>query len=389
MADPWTYVEALDHLSNVYQQHSELSSPRRRAITAVQTVYREWAYKHNWNYYNNTATFLTDEAQDTGTVTYVASTRVVTLAGGTFPTDAKLWKIKIEGVIYRIASYTDSTNIVLEPETAPEVNITTGVTFTIFHDTYLLEDNLRQILTIIDTDKDLEIGYMSSRNQEIRQNTYYEDSSDPLMYDFASHPDYPDRLLIRLLPSPSTARTYAYLYTKTPREIKVLNDYGTATYATTTTITTSLALAADRVGSIIWIAPNTSPPTGLSGLYNTNTNADEFNPYLYSRIITGISGTTVTVNETIASFTAGSGYLVSDYVDIQQGAMMTAFQRAIESEYCKLLNQSTDEITRRERDASKALIFAKESEHRHPYTHQSSSTYRANSLRNLGISQPQ
>lgn len=67
---------------------------------------------HDWSFLEIEHDINILEPQDTGTVEVVAG--VVTLTGATFPTDAVGQHIAIDGSIYRIGVYTDTTHVTLE-----------------------------------------------------------------------------------------------------------------------------------------------------------------------------------------------------------------------------------------------------------------------------------
>ena len=92
--------------------------------TAIRQALRTVSAEHQWPYYHDYMHLTTSELYDTGDIAYVASTRTVTLTGGTFPTWAESGVIIIDEKHVRVETRTSGTVLVVREDDAPVDNYT-------------------------------------------------------------------------------------------------------------------------------------------------------------------------------------------------------------------------------------------------------------------------
>ena len=104
---------------------------------------RKFLAAHDWSFLQTRYTFVVPAKYDTGTIT--AASGVVTLSGGTFPTDSDDYLfIPESGNVYSVASRDSGTQITLEDTS---VTITPAETFELYRVKFDLPSNFARFLT--------------------------------------------------------------------------------------------------------------------------------------------------------------------------------------------------------------------------------------------------
>ena len=327
----FTYQDAINHLLD-FLGADVGAEALRTARRAIQNTLRTLPRMHRWSYYYNHGRINTNGAYATGTVSYDftggAYERMLVLAGGTFPAWASDGTIRINDTNYKIASVVSSTIAMLDSAQSPQADIAAGTKFVIFCDEYLLP------LEFISADEGLNksnftnLSYVHPREwlSSVENGNNY--SSDPYIYTITGHSTLQGRLSFRVYPSPSTSKSFDFLYQKGARQVAIeLYTSGTVAANTssgpTTTITATGAIFTSSVtGSIIRISADSSDfPTGLDG-----DNIAEYE----RQIIRVISSTQIIVDEPVYTTFSGRKYSISDPIDVEQGVMLDPFLRGCE-----------------------------------------------------------
>jgi hypothetical protein len=149
-------------------------------------------------------------------------------------------------------------------------------------------------------------------------------------------PDNDNRFSLFIDPKPNTAEPLGFIYRRKPRTLRWA---GTETEARTYTatgdaddneITTSTALPASMLGSIIRLADSTTThPTGLAGTY----------PFLEQHKIVKIASTTVTIDGTLSTAYSGDKMVVSDPIDMND-TMIEALKAQVEYRLSRFANDA-------------------------------------------------
>lgn len=86
---------------------------------AIRSAMRLVSAEHSWPYYADYLHLNTQETYTTGTITYTASTRTVTLAGGTWPSWAAYGSLIIDELHARVDAVASSTSLTVIANDAP------------------------------------------------------------------------------------------------------------------------------------------------------------------------------------------------------------------------------------------------------------------------------
>jgi hypothetical protein len=281
----------------------------------------------------------------------------VSLSGGTWPSWARYGYIRCNSIVSKVGNVIDSATLQLEqPLTYAADQGPTG--FTLYRDTYTLPadfvygDNM-MAETIWGT---LEYVPPAQWASWVR---FRESYGVPKWYTVMGDPDIPGRMCVRIFPFPDTDATLDFIYSRKPRDIAVFDlATGTASVnagAAPTTITLSAAvLGPQHVGSVIRLgADNSGPPDGIDGL----------NPYAYEgNILSVTDATTCVVDAPLSASVAGVSYRVSDPIDVEDYAMITAYVRCCEKHAA--LQRVMKNAAAVGQAYSQALILAKEADAR-------------------------
>lgn len=302
----------------------------RDAKRTVLDAYRELATAHRWSYFYNSLRIDTVASYTTGTVSYThtggAFERLVTLTSGTWPSWAANGKIVINSIVYEVATRESNTQLTLSVNKNPGANVAAGTSYTLYRDTFPLPVDFVSADEFVNGTNNAELEYVHPSHWHRRQHTAPHVAT-PTQYTFMGSNDHLGAMAVAFYPPPDAAYALDAVYQRRPRPLLV-EDYhaGTVTNtANSTTITgTGTTFTSGHVGSVIRLsANNVDLPTPLWGA----------NPYVQERMITGFTNaTTITVDSAIATAYTGVKYLISDPLDIEEGAMMTALWRCLEKQ---------------------------------------------------------
>ena len=138
----FTFQDAVDHVSDVFDIAGldATSKHFRAAKRAVADAYRDIVRLHEWSYYERHGQITTEAEQSSSTITYDHTggtyERMVTIAAGTWPTNARYMHIIIESQRYKVATRESSTVITLTPDTNPGADVAAGTSYNIFRSVY-------------------------------------------------------------------------------------------------------------------------------------------------------------------------------------------------------------------------------------------------------------
>jgi hypothetical protein len=162
-------------------------------------------------------------------------------------------------------------------------------------------------------------------------------------------------MCVRIYPHPDTNATLDFVYMRKPREIRTMEYHaGGASLTpgvsqTTVNFSGGALLTQAMVGSVLRLsADSKNLPTGREGLF----------PAAWEGTITGVSGSTVTIDNPCPLTFANVVYRISDPIDIEDEAMMLAYWRCCEKNMT--INRSMKEMAALQGAYRDALILAKE-----------------------------
>jgi hypothetical protein len=319
-----TYKDLLDQSAD-YVGALNQALGQRDIRGCVQTAYDELAKAHKWVYLTKEYRIITVAPQNTGTVAYTQNGFQLVLSGATWPAWANQGSVNIGNIVNEIVSVAnDGVTATLDPTLNPGQDVAALTPYSLYQDSYLMppdfqlssmpiSENYVRFMQPIRTDEWLAL-------RRVRQA-----QGQPTVYTFFQDARYYGSFAIGFYPAPDRVMTVDSIYKALPRPMKYsgveTTAQGTATIvAGTNTVTLSSGtLPDDMVGSVFRIRNDSTLPDGKLGL----------NQYSEQKIITAISGSTVTTDAPFRLGYTGGKFIVSDPCDISQN-MVTAMIRGCE-----------------------------------------------------------
>lgn len=334
-----TWKDILDHLVDFLGSNAsrEVYKDARRASLAAL---RDFSAKHRWTYYYargrlNTVAPYNGDGTGTTTVAYDhtggIAPRVVTLVNGTWPawaaSPATLQMTPSAGggpIEYEVESRLDDNNITLTAASNPGADTTASTDFFLWLDAYSLPVDWLAFDQMMNATLMISMQYVHPSTW-LAQHRHTASPGTPHRYTVMGDPAHYGGNAIRFFPAPDNVYAYDYIYQRRPRPL-LIDGYATGTVAATgggNTVTgTKTAWTSKMVGSVFRFGSDaTNVPTGMEGLY----------PFAEERIITDVaSATALTLDAALSSSYSGVAYAISDPLDIEEGAMLTAYLRCAE-----------------------------------------------------------
>lgn len=365
----WTAQDEIERLL-VTQQLTSAGRQRQLARQAILSVLREFPNRHRWSYYNRRFTLRTVAVDSDATCTYDhtggSSERLLTLASATLPTDGTgaYYRVVIDSMHYDIERVLTSATAILEVNNNPGEDVAAGTACTVYRPFYPMPSGFRKLNHVWDVEQEEDLPIVLEDEEQALRIGVFDSAGTPEFVCLTNRGETLSQMGILFSPFPESARTYDILYEAAPQAIQTwLYDSGKATTDGTTTVTLSdgAATSSRWVGAILRLSSNVGvAPTPMVG---SMTGAD--NPFAEERIIVSVpSGTTLTVDRAISTLTAVK-YTISDPLDLDNQAMLLAFQRATDAEYATLMGDK--DWQRRRSDAAYSLRLAMENDNRASY----------------------
>lgn len=363
----WTYQDIVEHILDVYNDARE-GRPLRMAKRAAKEALRSLHTAHAWAIYNGTRYVNTVAPYSTGTLAYDhtggASERLVTLTGGTFPSWAAYGKLLIAGVAYPVESYVDSTHVVLDANVNPGADVAALTVYTLYRDEYPLPVGFKTMgqLWNVTEGKALDVVYPDQATRDAVSDPA--EPGDPEYACVTGDSDYINNMSLVFLPPPDSVLVFRYDFQRSPRQL-VTEKYATGTVtvtggSTTCSITTG-AFTQSHVGCIIRFGSSANEPDNVFGGLSDTTNT-----YTDERTIVSVAsnGTSCTLDAAPSAAISAVKFTVSDPIDVETNAMLTAYQRLCESAFAILTKRESKDRIERLQLAERALLEAKDSDRR-------------------------
>ncbi len=364
----WTYQDMVEHLLDVFDSE-RAGRPLRIARRAAAEALRELSAIHRWSYYDTQTVLRANAPYSTGTITYDhtggAYENLVTLAGGVFPgTDTRYYRMIIAGIHYPVSNYIDTTRLQLSPNENPGADLAAGTAYSIYRNSYPLPIGFVEIGELYDITNEVFIPIVTTDQQYRESLFWYDTPGTPWQAAIRNDQEFLNSLSLVFGPPPSSAIVYGCSYHRGPRQL-ITEKYSTGTVTVnaaslTCTITTGLFVP-DHIGSIIRFGSAAAEPDNVfGGITDTDT------PFTDQRTITEVAsnGATCTLDSACSAQITNVKFVISDPVDIEHGAMLTAYQRMAEAAYTRLTKREQKDRREREDLALQALRLAKEKDQR-------------------------
>lgn len=356
-----TYDDLLTHLT-YFCGANPGAEVRRDARSSVLNSMQTFSNAAVWSYFYQRGRIVTSEPYTTGTVAYDhtggAYERLLTLTDGVWPAWAALGSVVINNVQYDVANRISDTQVTLTTNTNPGEDVS-STSYTLLRDTYPLPINFGSMGMMIFVGRSI-VMEMEHPNTWLHRQRVFHGVSEPRVYCITGSPDFVTGMSLRLWPAPDGVYQLDCIYRRLPRPLKVdLVNTGTVAVssgsATVNGSGTSSAWASRLVGSVFRVGVDpTRPVTAWSGE----------NPPQAERIITAVnSSTQLTLDESVSVSASNAKYAISDPVDVEPNAMMTALLRCCEAEMAKARRMKDRmEIYK---DYQQELILAREADSRY------------------------
>lgn len=342
-----TYQDVIDHGID-YLGGTPSDQVLRDVNRAALEAYRDIANAANWSYFYTHSRIITsgafDGSQNNATIQYQATggayPNQVTITGSTWPdwaaegtylrcsvsqSNPPFVENATDMVAYRVKERKSATILTLDPIVCPSSDLPSGTEFILYRDTYLLpEDYKAQDQALYERN----FGGMDYTHPRewLYENRYVFAMGVPQAYTITGDPQYPGRLVMKIYPWPYENKSIDFVYQRRPRPLLTAKYVagkvsGTAGLNTLTGTGTNFTPA--MVGSVIRLAANgaTKPPTSL-----IMGNPPAFETYISD----WISATSVALGDLLDDTYASVPYIISDMVDLEQGAMLNAYLRCVE-----------------------------------------------------------
>ena len=333
-----TFQDCVEQLLDLHELDARVPVHARRARASILQAYRDLATKHTWNYYYRTYLLQTVASQSSSTITYDhtggASERLVTIAAGTWPSWAAFGRIVIDSVPYEVDTRESSTTLTLKENSNPGDDVAAGTTYEIYRSAYPLPANFASLCRVFDVADEQEMTLVDPASYQVADMVFYDSPQQPWEAMVRSTGEHYGGLHLHFGPPPSTARTYEILYRVHPRPLNI-DEYSAGTVAVTSgsaSVTgTDTTFPTNCAGSVIRFSSTSKQPSSVAGSLDGTSN-----PFVMQSVIKSRgSATALTLEETATTtISSGSGYVISDPIDVEPGAMFTAFMRLAEAEFC-------------------------------------------------------
>jgi hypothetical protein len=336
----------------------------RDARRAVLNAYRELASASIWNYYYQRGRLNTNADYTTGTITYTQANQTVTLTDGTFPSWAGNAMINFNpglfpgSTSFQVVSNPTSTTLVLADGSNPGLDVSSPVTFTLYQDTYPLPADCLAINRMIMVNQAVSMWYESPGIWLERQRIYYSPAM-PRTYTITGAPNYLGSMAIRFFPPPDNNYSFDFIYQRRPRQMWNAG-YSTGKVTATQNSTALVGVGTNwsyrMVGQCIRIGSDgVNLPTGPAGNY----------PAFMERIVAAVnSATSITLDQIATDSISLATHVISDVVDLEEGAMLTALLRCCEKQISLTRSRTSGAYQQANAAYQQALILAREADSR-------------------------
>lgn len=321
-----TWKDLIDHLVD-WCGSNPAGEVHRDARRASLGGLRDLATAHRWSYYYGRGRINTNAPYSTGTITYThtggAAERLVTLDSGTWPAWAANGYLSFDSISYEVGTRISDSQLTLTSASNPGQDVAAGTTYQLVRDTYPMPIDLVSVGMLIRIGGVYPLVFEHPSVWLERQRVY-RGPADPRTYCLRGSPDYFGAMAISLFPSPDLAYQLDFIYQRQPRQLRV-DFYQTGTVSTTAGSAVVIGAGTNwtsrLVGTVLRVSQTSDYPTGWAG-----NNAP-----VCERVVSSVTSTTQLVTDDVVPTTQNAAkYLLSDPVDVEEGAMLTALLRSIE-----------------------------------------------------------
>jgi hypothetical protein len=304
---------------------------------AVQDALTELAGRAHWRHYQRRVAVTTEQVSQYANTSFVASTGLITISTGSWPTSAAFGEIVYGEHRYKVVSRNSSTELLLSSVTAPAANFTGTVTW--MRPSYTLPFQIKQIRSVMDEDASRPLEYMDPV-EAIRHRKLARTTGQSLRYTVRPSENYMGLMEIEFSPVPATAKRFEIGMVIRPRPFSTFELTGTDGAYTSGSYEFTSASAnftSQHVGCILRISPSSTLPKGRTQFDDARSD------YAIQTFIKSVTNaTTVVVTEAFTTTGSAKGYTVSDPADINPLTMLSALEALAWEKYCHNHEQATE-----------------------------------------------
>ena len=322
----YTYKDLVDHCLD-WLGANPSAEARRDARRAILEAMRTIGAASPWSYYLTAGRMATVAPYATGTISYDNTggtyERMVTLTSGTWPDWAAFGWITINNVPYEVSARKSNTQITLTSSSNPGADVPAGTSYTLYRDSYPIPVDCRSIGAVVLPGYAVDL-VMDHPNDWMERRKLYRGAATPRSYSIFGDANYLNTLQVTFFPPPDAIYPVDLLYLRRPRALS-LEEYSAGKVTTTAdsaTVTGSGTEWASRhVGSVFRVSRTREAPTAPWGA----------NPTVCDRVVTAVnSSTSITLDDVVPESLSSVPHVLSDPVDVEDGAMLTALLRCCE-----------------------------------------------------------
>ena len=368
-----TYRDIVDHALD-YMGAATDATTERFARRAVQMAVSEYWSKRTWTIGYRRGRILTTPPYAIGTVTYTKATNTLTLTGGTWPSWVAEGTVTLPAlptgvavIPYPVLSQIDANNIKLQPQTAPNQDMPTPLTYTLVQDSYRLPVDFGSVGEIVSMGFSRELYYVPP-GEFVEYQRSNVTQGNPYIFTVVWDWRRLGSLSMQFYPPPNALYTFDFSY---QRQGRALNSHGlnpvvaytdgsASVGASSTSVTgTGTAWTPDMAGCVIRFSssPSSKTPTGPGGA----------SPFYVQRIVTSVSSpASLTIDAVTGTALTSVPHAISDPVDLEAGSMSVYFLREVEKQ-ARMVRRMKPEAFE-DREYQMALMGAFEADNRHMET---------------------
>lgn len=364
-----TYRDAYEHLLDTTglvgkDQDSTVRLLRR----AIVEAYRKLPTLHDWAYFNRTTMLHTDASYSTGTIAYDYATNVLTLTGGTLPTNAAYGHVVIGEQEYKVARRLTATTLAFDANSRPSDDVAASTAYRWGRHRYLLPIDVGDITSINDN---------VSHNNLIRvepeqlfwRMQYTNTETFPTTWAMVRSEDFPGRWELWFASTDTTIRELQLLYTTRFTSLPIEQITGTVGITDDIATMTTAVLTSDCVGAVLRYGTGTSLPTPRVGSWDADAGESVLVLPEGELIITQFTSTTVAVlSRPLASAVTTRGVTISSHIDVNPSSMWELFMRLCEYQYDVITRADQSKQMQSEANWRNAFVQARIADARRPGT---------------------
>ena len=346
-----TFADSIDHLIEWGYRHGG-DSPQPLLRECVQAAYLDILNATDWPSLRGLGRIPLQLPQTTGTISYDATTRIVTLAGATWPSWAPNATLRIGLTDCRVDKVLSATQLTLDAALNPGFSVAAGTPYSLYCQWYSIPNDFKALCGFMDQ----QLWDLASECSMVEIMRLYKLSYCTgyiRFFAIGERPNQPGERALWVYPAPQTARPGDFIYERRPREMlytgkDAVDRQGTlsVTAGSFEVVGVGTAWEAGMQGAMLRMGDTTNYPTGRAGLHRYKEQ---------KRIYSVTDATHLTLASAADATRSSVKYCVTDPVEIEPCAA-TAFRR-----YCEMhlaIEKGLDKPEQYVALAEKALVEA-------------------------------